>query len=109
MQHADVARLVVIADSHGEVIQRRQPVPVLGLKSGQPARELCLIESVATVLRDEHAAAHRLERAVGISVAEGKPAREKCVRKHHGLPVASAASMRPLAVTIASSVEPAGG
>ena len=82
MQHADVARLVVIADGHGEVIQRRHPVPVLGLKSGQPVRELCLIESVAAVLRDEHAAAQRLERAVWISVAERKPAYDKCVRKH---------------------------
>ena len=33
-------------------------------------------------MRGEHAAAHRLERAVGISVAEGNPAHEKCVRKH---------------------------
>ena len=35
MNHIDVARIVVIADGHGEVIERRHPGPIFGLESGQ--------------------------------------------------------------------------
>ena len=67
----DVARVVEVADRQSDVIERRQRIAVFGLKPRQRGRQQWFGQAAAAVLGDHQAPAQGLQRAVGISIAEG--------------------------------------
>ena len=74
-----VARVVVVAQSQIDVLERSQRVAALGLEAGQSARQVSLIAAITGVLSGPQTPPLSLDRTVGIGVAESETVGEKCL------------------------------